>query len=240
MAGSEELARFQANPDPYTPAMNGDCVVTFVDAGERVSGKLNLGLDHEDRFYFFASEGQREKFRQNPGRYKRGIEVTSSPLAMQGYDPVYLRDGKQWAKGTPEHQAVYDGRLYQFVGAEQKHAFDEDPQNYVPVLNGDCVVTLVDTQQRKDGSIFYSANHNGRLYLFASQQRKDAFMGDPRRYEQADLALGGNCPVCQAELDKRVPGSEELEVVYRGRRYHFAQEEQRKKFLTRPKNYAVD
>ena len=68
------------------------------------------------------------------------IESGSAPLAFDGFCSVCLRDMKKWIPGRAEFHAEYDGRRYYFPDPEQRETFLADPDKYVAVMNGDCVV----------------------------------------------------------------------------------------------------
>ncbi len=37
-------------------------------------------------------------------------------IGLGGYCPVCILDANKWAKGSPQHQATYDGVTYYFAG----------------------------------------------------------------------------------------------------------------------------
>jgi YHS domain-containing protein len=158
---------------------------------------------------------------------------------MEGYCPVCLKDMKKWVRGNPAYQAVYDGHVYSFMSDAQKNAFLADPLRYVPVLGGDCVTCLAKMSQRMPGNIRHAAYHRGRLYLFAGKDQKQMFLKDAAMYANVDLALDGNCPVCQVEMQKNVPGNAEISTTLNGKRYLFPSAEQQKMFLSNPKKYVA-
>ena len=63
------------------------------------------------------------------------------------------------------------------------------------------------------------------------------FQADPATYANADLALGGTCPVCRVNMGQNVPGKPEIAAFHKGFRYLFPAVEQRKAFLASPKEY---
>ena len=60
------------------------------------------------------------------------------------------------------------------------------------------------------------------------------FERNPARYADADLALGGACPVCLVKIDKVVPGKPEFASIYDGRRYLFPGPQQKQMFDANP------
>ncbi|MEO2045410.1 MAG: hypothetical protein ABGX16_02420 [Pirellulales bacterium] len=158
---------------------------------------------------------------------------------MEGYCPVCLKDMKKWVRGNPAYQAVYDGHVYSFMSDAQKNTFLADPLRYVPVLGGDCVTCLAKMSQRMPGNIRHAAYHRGRLYLFAGKDQKQIFLKDAATYANVDLALNGNCPVCQVEMQKNVPGNAEISTILNGKRYLFPSAKQQNMFLSNPKKYVA-
>jgi YHS domain-containing protein len=160
-------------------------------------------------------------------------------LALRGYCPVCVVNMKKWVPGKPEYSVRYDGHVYRFPGAEQMEMFKADPAKYTPVLHGDCVVCLANMGQRVPGKLDFAQIHQGRVYLFPSEEQRQMFKADPAKYADADLALGGACAVCRVEMQQEVPGKPEFAVHHNGLRYLFPGEEQRKMFLANPAKYAV-
>ncbi len=161
------------------------------------------------------------------------------PMALDGYCAVCLIKGKQWVQGRPEHVAVYDGRTYLFPSAKERQMFLAKPEEYVPVLNGDCIVCYAMAGARRPGSLQHGAFYGGRIYLFPGDKEKQMFLAEPRKYTDADIAAGGNCVVCQAHAGKQMPGRAEFTAIHNGLRYLFPSDKERQIFLQTPERYAV-
>jgi len=170
------------------------------------------------------------------GGYAPGAEV---PIAMRGYSPVALVTNRQWVKGTRVHRAIFDGQAYLFPNPRQLQMFRAAPSRYAPVLGGDCVVHFAETGQRRSGDLRHGVVHDDRLYFFSSSENKQKFVDNPGQIVDADLALGGSCPVCLVEMQKEIPGEKELAAVLSGRRYLFPGAQQREMFLAQPTKYAM-
>ncbi len=165
--------------------------------------------------------------------------VQQAPMALEGYCPVSIVTQRKWVRGDPAYRTVYDGHTYLLSSKEAKAMFDADPTKYVPALGGDCVVAFVMTGKRVPGQIRYAALHDGRLFLLANAAAQKMFLAEPSRYANADLAYGGRCVVCQLGMGQAVPGKPQVAVVYKGIRYLFASEAQRRQFLADPTRYEV-
>ena len=144
---------------------------------------------------------------------------------------------KKWVRGNAQHQATYDGKTYYFPNAEVKQKFAADPGKYVPALGGDCTVCLAKMGKRMPGSVFHSAYHKGRLYLFPGDEQKQMFVADPKAYADVDLAMNGLCAVCLAEMNKEMPGDPQYAAFHDGMRYLFPGEDQLKMFHANPTKY---
>lgn len=146
---------------------------------------------------------------------------------------------KKWVRGNPNFSVQLDGKLYLFPGEEQRQMFLANTTKYTPALGGNCVVcALAGGDTSIPGSVHFSAIHEGRLYLFPSENEKAKFMADPRKYENVDLAFGGMCSVCRVEMNQEMPGKSEFGTVFGGKRYYFPGQDQKKMFLANPKKYA--
>ena len=184
--------------------------------------------------------------RSTPRQMSRQPEAGSSQrtqppsqVALEGYCPVSLKTMNKWVKGVPSIQRVFDGRAYHFANQQGKKMFLADPAKYVPVLGGDCVVSLVKMGKRVPGNIRHATLHEGRLFLFANEEGKKMFLASPQTYANADLAYGGNCVVCSLNMRQTVAGRPEFTVLHKGLRYLFPAAGQRDQFLTSPRKYEV-
>ena len=162
-----------------------------------------------------------------------------APLALDGYCPVCILKMKKWVKGSPQFASQFDGKVYLFPGAEPKQAFDANPISLAPVLGGDCVVAWKKMGKRVPGSVRFAAIQNGRLYLMSSEQAKQEFLEHYDQYIDADVVMGGKCPVCRIEMGKDVMGKPEFAAVHKGFQYRFPSAEQRDLFLANPSKYAL-
>ena len=87
-------------------------------------------------------------------------------IGLGGYCPVCIVDANKWAKGSPDHQATYDGVKYYFPDEAIKAKFLANPAKYVPALGGDCIVCYAKLGKRVHGSVNHTARHDNRLFLF--------------------------------------------------------------------------
>lgn len=151
----------------------------------------------------------------------KDTDMMNVKVGLDGYCPVCVIEVKKWEKGNPAIQSTFDGVTYSFPNQAIKAKFDANPQKYVPVLGGDCIVCYAKTGKRIPGSVRHSALYSGRLYLFPSDSEKQAFLAEPNSFNDADLAIDGECAVCLVNADKHVPGTAEHTVIHHGLRYQF-------------------
>lgn len=154
--------------------------------------------------------------------------------ALDGYCPVCLVKMDKLVKGDAKYLSVFDGQTYLFPGPEQKRMFDANPVAFTPVLGGECTVCKVEKGKRVAGKAEFHTVYDGRLFLFPGKKQQDMFERNPQRYVNADLALGGACPVCLTKMNKMVPGRAEYASVYDGQRYLFPGPEQQHMFDAQP------
>lgn len=68
----------------------------------------------------------------------KGVNATSSGVAIKGYDPVaYFTVGKP-VKGKKEFTVDYHGNKWQLSSAENKKLFLANPYGYIPQYGGFC------------------------------------------------------------------------------------------------------
>jgi len=100
---------------------------------------------------------------QTPGKPQVFTEFRSK-LALDGYDPVaYFKGGKP-VKGSKEHAATWKGATWHFVSAENKAAFEADPQAFAPQYGGYCAWAVSQGYTAK-GDPGHWRIVGGKLYL---------------------------------------------------------------------------
>src|SRR5271157_841301 len=158
-------------------------------------------------------------------------------IGLGGYCPVCILDANKWAKGWPEHQATYDGVTYYFPDEAIKQNFLVHPAKYVPALGGDCIVCYAKLGKSVPGSVNHSARYDNRLFLFPGAEQQQAFLSNPKEFANVDLALNGDCAVCQVHANKRVAGKPEFTEIKDGFRYQFVSAREQAAFRKDPAHY---
>ena len=158
-------------------------------------------------------------------------------LAMEGYCPVKLVEGKGRVKGNPRLAVFHDGHAYRFADISSRDTFLKDPEHYLPTSNGLCVVSLKDTKKPAVGDPKFGATYHGRLYLFADEPSRLKFAAAPDLYSNIDIADNGTCPHCKTTEKKPVAGKSEFTATHSGKRYLFPDDTHRQAFRAAPERY---
>lgn len=160
-------------------------------------------------------------------------------LAVEGYCLVSLRDHQRWVLGSPRVQLIWGGKLYLFSTPRARDIFLAAPELYLPVLDGDCLVSFAEGGERIAGKLEHGLVHGRRVYLFANQEKLQAFAKNPREYADVDLIDGGFCVVSKVNDRRHVAGIPETVAMVDGRRYFFASAFHRRLFVQHPERYVV-
>ncbi len=92
-------------------------------------------------------------------------------VAIQGYDAVaYFKEGKA-TKGNMQHGVQWKGVEWYFASAENKNAFEIQPENYAPQYGGYCS-TAVSAGITFDTDPQSWLIQEGKLYLFFDDAAK--------------------------------------------------------------------
>ena len=118
---------------------------------------------------------------------ERIVVDPNSGLAIYGYDPVaYFTDGAA-RMGQPNLELTYAGAAWRFHNEGNRAAFAKDPRVYMPQYGGHDPVAIAGNVARA-GHPDVWAIHNGRLFLFYSDDARRQFDADPAQMaQQADV-----------------------------------------------------
>ncbi len=99
-------------------------------------------------------------------------------LSIGGYDPVaYFVSGFP-ALGLADYEEVYGDTYWHFATEANAAAFRAAPAAYIPGFGGYSMAAVArGVAQPGNPSLF--AIHRNRLYLFASEDERQAFFADP-------------------------------------------------------------
>ena len=115
---------------------------------------------------------------QVPGQTKTLVNADANGVGLHGYDPVgYFTDGKA-VKGDPQYHSKYDGATYYFQSADDKAAFDKEPQRYAPQYGGYCAMAMA-MGKLEDVDPSYFLVYDGKLFLQRNEKAHIMFSKDP-------------------------------------------------------------
>jgi YHS domain-containing protein/thiol-disulfide isomerase/thioredoxin len=103
-------------------------------------------------------------------------------FAMDGYCVVSLMEQihlpvnqQQWRKGDLRWGAVHRGQTYLFATQADQQKFLANPDHFTPVLSGFDPVLFVEQNQLVEGRREHGFTHEGRIYMFATEQNLQKF-----------------------------------------------------------------
>lgn len=176
-----EKSQKKKPPKPATPqqiALGGYCPVSIHEKGVWTLGEEKYRQAFDGQNYLMAGAKELEKFRQDPHPYIP---------ALGGYCVVTEVDRVRRVPGSIYHATWHEGegRLFLFAGAEEKEKFKANPDYYLQadlIAEGKCIVTLLDEGLEIPGLPELTIWHNGKRYLFASEEEQARFKEQPQRY----------------------------------------------------------
>jgi len=109
---------------------------------------------------------------------------TETVIPLEGLDPVMLSQGKE-VQGDMKFSVVRAQFQYLFANAENKATFEKDPARYEIQLGGHCARMGSPTGGNPD----LYAVHNGRIYVFGSEECQTLFKAAPEKYLETPAPL---------------------------------------------------
>jgi YHS domain-containing protein len=109
-----------------------------------------------------------------------------SRLALDGHDAVaYFKTGKP-AKGSPQHLVTWNGATWHFASAENKAAFEGNPQSFAPQYGGYCAWAVSEGYTAR-GDPNHWRIFDGKLYLnYNAKVQRDWEKDIPRHVAKGD------------------------------------------------------
>src|SRR5215813_12077765 len=108
---------------------------------------------------------------------------TETVIPLEGLDPVMLVQGKE-VQGDMKYKVTRGQFEYLFANAENKATFEKDPTRYEIQLDGACARMGAPTTGNAD----LYAVHNGRIYIFGSEECQTLFKATPEKYLEVPAA----------------------------------------------------
>jgi len=103
--------------------------------------------------------------------------ISETLIPLEGLDAVMLAQGKE-VQGDMKYKVTRGRFQYIFANAENKAAFEKDPARYEIQLDGHCARMGPPTNGNPD----LYAVHNGRIYIFGSEECQTLFKTSPEKY----------------------------------------------------------
>ena len=107
----------------------------------------------------------------------RAQASSETVIPLEGLDPVMLSQGKE-VQGDTKFKVTRGKFQYIFANAENKATFEKDPSRYEIQLDGHCARMGAPTGGNAD--LYYV--HNGRIYIFGSEECQTLFKATPEKY----------------------------------------------------------
>jgi YHS domain-containing protein len=112
---------------------------------------------------------------------ERVVTNRYSGLAIEGFDPVAYFTDSQATPGVADFEASEQGAVWRFRNEGNRASFVAHPEVYGPQFGGYDPVDL-------GRGVTYAGNPRfwvvagDRLYLFAREENRDAFVADPQHF----------------------------------------------------------
>jgi YHS domain-containing protein/thioredoxin-related protein len=161
----------------------------------------------------------------------------SDGVALAGFCPVTLVQGRGLTEGQKRFAVRYDGREYRFATPDERDAFLSEPEKFLPSNAGKCVVTQVERGESVAGSPRFGVFYKDRLYLLESEEARRKFASEPEKFAHVDVANQGNCPHCRSLAGRLVRGLPEFVATHSGLRYFFPDKTHLEAFRAEPEKY---
>ncbi|MCH2594837.1 MAG: hypothetical protein MKZ95_03335 [Pirellulales bacterium] len=220
-SSDRQWAIFVASPQRYVPALRGDCVVTYHETGKRIPGKIDYGLVHKQRMFFFSSKAHQKLFQSSPQRYDH------VDLACEGQCIVSEVESGLKLPGMPETLVIVDGLQYLFAGAQPQAWLLADMNRYG--VNPSPIKAPI--QQPRALPVEKSTTQEAAATPLPGQE------DSPEDSTTATLAMQGYCPVTIHQSGLWKNGSTEFQVNLDGKQYLFLDAATHTAFQENPSRY---
>jgi YHS domain-containing protein len=111
------------------------------------------------------------------------VRAQETVIPLEGLDPVMLAQGKE-IQGDMKYKVTRGRFQYLFANAENKATFEKEPARYEIQLDGSCARMGAPTTGNPD--LYFV--HNGRIYIFGSEECQTLFKAAPEKYLEVPTA----------------------------------------------------
>jgi thiol-disulfide isomerase/thioredoxin len=108
---------------------------------------------------------------------------------LDGYCPVTLWRNRKWEKGSPQFRVEYHDQAFLVASEADVQEFNENPARYAPRFLGCDPVVVWESDRAVLGSTQFGAFYNDQLYLFTSDENRQAFKADPDKFTRTRVVL---------------------------------------------------
>lgn len=135
--------------------------------------------------------------RQADDLYQKSPKPTPLPelgdpepvVGLDGFSPVALMKKREWVRGSAKFVWDYRGIPYHMATREELVEFRKTPDAFAPKFLGCDPVILWETDRTVAGSSDYAAFYDDDLYLFKTEQRRQQFKANPKKFTQLQQAI---------------------------------------------------
>ncbi|QDU63666.1 thiol:disulfide interchange protein precursor [Planctomycetes bacterium Pan216] len=107
---------------------------------------------------------------------------SQATLALDGHCPVSMIERAEMVPGSPSISHVHQGNRYYFLSEREKQLFEQEPHQYLPGENGNCVVTWREQGRWIAGNLLFPAIFGEDVFFFADEESQRKFLLDPEHY----------------------------------------------------------
>lgn len=178
-ASDEAKKKFTSNPDLYLPQLGGWCAMALGGPyGNKFEGDPQVFMLQQNKLFLFSSPRAKNAYYERPeGVLERAEELFDVPQLF-GYCPVSYHTQKEAIKGKGAQRVVVRKQVYYLAGPEEKKAFTQDPDKYLPQYLGMCVTNLANGHRyQADAKLFRV--REGKTYLFLNEEALKQFDDEP-------------------------------------------------------------
>jgi YHS domain-containing protein len=110
------------------------------------------------------------------------VKPKKPSVELQGYCPVAYYKMNKAVMGKPEFKVTYQGKTYQFVKKMAIEIFKKDPEAFLPVDLGNCIVCKIKSAKEVVGDPEVFSIYKKKLYFFATKKQKEMFDAKPESF----------------------------------------------------------
>jgi thiol-disulfide isomerase/thioredoxin len=99
--------------------------------------------------------------------------------SFEGHCLTSVVEERKLIKGTPEFESTYRGQSLYFRDDDQRDLFFETPEKYWPALDGQCLLSILESGETVQGKLQYAAVFRDQIWLMSDQEKMKQFIGSP-------------------------------------------------------------